>query len=245
MAVLIPFETGTYSPVASTTTLLGVNVVQLPVANGAATAVWETTASNPSAIDSFSFGVIVTSSTSAPLDVSAPAMTVNGSFAPAPPAFSPVDAITAQAFPLPIPRFADTSTVANILTVTPCVTSLLFPYITTLAGFDTGLAISNTSMDPFGTTPQSGPCTLNFYGSNAPLPITTQPIVAGTTYTAVMSTPSPSFQGYIIAVCDFQFAHGFAFISDLGARNLAMGYLGLILSDQPLTRNITGEALSH
>lgn len=239
MAVLVPSETGAYSPVASTTTLLGVDVVQLPVVNGTATAVWEVTASDPYAIESFSFGVIVTSSTSAVLDVSTPPMTVNGSFAPAPPAFAVADAIKAQAFPFPVPRFADTSTPANILTVTPCITNLLFPFITTLSGFDTGLAISSTSRDPFGTASQSGPCTLNFYGLNAPPPITTQPITAGTTYTAVVSSMSPNFQGYIIAVCNFQFAHGFASISDLGARNLAMSYLGVVLADQRVLQNTT------
>ena len=41
----------------------------------------------------------------------------------------------------------------------------------------------------------------------------------------------PNFQGYVIASCQFQFAHGFAFVSDLGARNLAMGYLALIIPE--------------
>ena len=35
----------------------------------------------------------------------------------------------------------------------------------------------------------------------------------------------------MIAVCNFQYAHGFAFISDVGARNLAMGYLAVVLPD--------------
>jgi len=39
----------------------------------------------------------------------------------------------------------------------------------------------------------------------------------------------------MIAVCNFQFAHGFAFISDLGARNLAMGYLALVIPDNNLS----------
>jgi hypothetical protein len=43
----------------------------------------------------------------------------------------------------------------------------------------------------------------------------------------------PNFTGYVIAVCNFQYAHGFAFVSDLGARNLAMGYLALIIPDPP------------
>ena len=42
---------------------------------------------------------------------------------------------------------------------------------------------------------------------------------------------APNFQGYMFAVCNFQYAHGFAFISDVGARNLAMGYLALVIPD--------------
>ena len=245
MAVLIPSETGAYSPVASTTTLLGVDVVQLPVVNGTATAVWEVTASDPSVIESFSFGVIITSSTSVPPVTGTSQMTVNGSFAPAPPMFSVADAVKAQAVPFPVPRFADTSTPANMLTVTPCVTNLLFPFITTQAGFDSGLAISSTSKDPFGTAPESGPCTLSFFGSNAPPQITTQPIAAGSTYTAVISSMAPDFQGYITAECNFQFAHGFAFISDFGARNLAMSYLALVVPTQRVLQDMSSEILFH
>ena len=50
-------------------------------------------------------------------------------------------------------------------------------------------------------------------------------------YTNLASLASPNFQGYVIAVCNFQYAHGFAFVSDLGARNLAMGYLALVIPD--------------
>jgi len=60
-----------------------------------------------------------------------------------------------------------------------------------------------------------------------------------------MSGLAPGFQGYIIAVCNFQFAHGFAFISDLGARNLAMGYLALVLPNQRLVQNPDNEILFH
>jgi hypothetical protein len=41
----------------------------------------------------------------------------------------------------------------------------------------------------------------------------------------------------MIAVCRFQYAHGFAFVSDLGARNLAMGYLALIIPDPTSSTN--------
>jgi hypothetical protein len=44
---------------------------------------------------------------------------------------------------------------------------------------------------------------------------------------------APNFLGYVIAVCNFQYGHGFAFVSDVGARNLAMGYLALVIPDPP------------
>jgi len=75
-------------------------------------------------------------------------------------------------------------------------------------------------------------------------------------YTTLASVTVPNFQGYMIAICQFQYAHGFAFISDLGARNLAMGYLALVVPDpagnggrgaNPLSSgaNGTGEILAQ
>jgi hypothetical protein len=154
------------------------------------------------------------------------------SYAPVPPAFTAAAGAIASSS-LPIPRFIDTSTATNVVAVTICRTNLLFPFVTNQSGFDTGLAISNTSTDPFGTAAQQGPCTLNFYGANAPAAVTTASIASGTTYTNLASLAAPNFQGYMIAVCNFQYAHGFAFVSDLGARNLAMGYLALIIPDPP------------
>ena len=116
-------------------------------------------------------------------------------------------------------------------------TNLLFPYVTNSAGFDTGITIANTGSDPFGTVGQTGTCTLNWYGS-AFTGATPTPIIApGTTYVTLVSTTLNNviggFSGYMIAHCRFSYAHGFAFISDLGARNLAMGYLAqLVCSDR-------------
>jgi len=108
-------------------------------------------------------------------------------------------------------------------------TNLLYTFVTNQAGFDTGLSISNTGTDPFGTVGQAGSCALNFYGANAPMPIPSGNIAPGTTYVALASTSAPNFQGYMIATCNFPYAHGFAFITDLGARNLAMGYLAQVI----------------
>ena len=110
-------------------------------------------------------------------------------------------------------------------------TYILFPFLTNQAGFDTGLSIANTTSDPFGTTKTPGTCTLDFFGGTTaapttpPAPVTTPTIAAGANYTTTLQTIAPNFQGYMIASCNFPLAHGFAFISDLGARNLAMGYL--------------------
>jgi hypothetical protein len=50
----------------------------------------------------------------------------------------------------------------------------------------------------------------------------------------------------MIAVCNFQYAHGFAFVSDVGARNLAMGYLALVLQNGTITvRGTAAEALAQ
>jgi hypothetical protein len=119
--------------------------------------------------------------------------------------------------------------------------NLIYTFLTNQAGFDTGLSISNTGADPFGTVPPVCPgnlcrCTLNFYGSNAPMPVTSPSIAAGQTFTTLASLAAPNFLGYVIATCNFPYAHGFGFVSDLGARNLAMGYLAqVVCSDRGST----------
>ena len=48
-----------------------------------------------------------------------------------------------------------------LVTISPCVTNLLFPFVTNMYGFETGIAITNTSE-------QGGSCMVSFSGSNAP-----------------------------------------------------------------------------
>jgi hypothetical protein len=138
----------------------------------------------------------------------------------------------------PIPRFVQTSPNLTSFTISACATNLLFPFISNQAGFDTGLAIAATSSDPFGTALQSGTCTLNFYGTGAPAAFVTPSITAGTVYTALTSNVAAGFQGYMIAQCKFQYAHGFAFITDgFGGpgKGLSEGYLALIIPDTSVT----------
>jgi len=234
VANLTNLEAGAYSAVggsgSSAPTGGNGNTAQLTVTNGSATAVWEVLISDPNTFAQLNFGFYVLYTANPGSNSPALATTtVNGSYAPT------STVTTASTNSTPVPRFADTSTATNVFTVVPCLTTLLFPYLTNAAGFDTGVAISATATDPFGTTPQSGTCTLNWYGAAFTGATPTPNIPSGTTYSTLVSTTlnnvTGGFTGYMIAVCRFQYAHGFAFVSDLGARNLAMGYLALIIPD--------------
>jgi hypothetical protein len=204
----------------------GVGIAQLTPVGGVATAVWEIVNTSPLVTETLDFQVNLVTSAAAATNTPAAGVqsTVAGGFFPT----STVGTASATA---PIPRFVDDSVARNFVIFNICRTILLFPFVTNQAGFDTGLAISNTSQDVMGTAAQAGTCTWNFFGANAPPAVTTASVAAGTTITALASTTAPNFQGYAIAVCNFQFAHGFAFVSDLGARNLAMGYLSLVIPD--------------
>ncbi len=207
-------------------------LAEIPVVNGTATAVWEVINTSPAAAENFNFGVWTSYTASAGTNSPPPGVgTVNMSFAP-------TSTVTTASSTAPIPRFADTSTAKNLLAINICQTLLLFPFVTNTNGFDTGIAIANTSTDPVGTAAQAGSCDLNWYDGSGKTPkVNTGNIATGTVYTALVSGAAAGFQGYMIAQCNFQYAHGFAFISDLGARNLAMGYLALVINNGGVARS--------
>jgi len=221
-------------------------VAQVPVVGGSATAVWEVINTNPAALETFSFGVYI--SYTANQNQGTPAVgttNVNMSYAPTPPAFTAA-AGSAASSTLTIPRFADTSTARALFTINLCQTLLLYPFVTNQQGFDTGISIANTTTDPIGTSPQAGICKLSWYDGTGKFPatgitgtdLTKEPSVAtGTVAVNLASALAPNFQGYMFAQCNFQLAHGFAFISDLGARNLAMGYLALVVNNGSINRS--------
>jgi len=222
------------------------------VNSGTGTAVWEIVNTNPAQIDTVNFAVYINYSANPANNVpAAPStMSVTLSFAPTPSggAFTATQGAAASNV-LTVPRFSDSYDItATLGKFVLCTTDLLYPYVINTNGFDTGLAIANTTTDPFGTTAQVGTCTLNFYGSSAPSGgvFITPSIATGTVYANLASTLAPGFSGYIIAVCNFQYAHGFAFVSDVGARNLAMGYLALVINNGTnLNRGTSGEALNN
>jgi hypothetical protein len=238
------------SVVAATTTS-DTGMAPVTLNNGSGSAVWEIATANPLAIDELRFGVSAAYTANPAANLPGlGASTVNGTFAP----LSTVTTASSG----PIPRFADTSTATATFTVTACTTNILFPFLTNQAGFDSGVSIANTSADPFGTAAQAGPCTLNYYGGTtgggaAPAAQKSGVVNSGTLLLFTLSgggnlgvAATPGFQGYMIAQCNFQYAHGFAFISDVGANKVSEAYLGLILDPGGLARttNVT-ENLTH
>jgi hypothetical protein len=170
---------------------------------------------------------------------------------------APTTAITILITPAPtsgtdIPTFAaSANTPININAFGACATNLLFPFVST-AGFDTGIAISNTGTDPLGTsgagTSAPGGCTLFFYGSGGTLPAqgSAAPFGSGATLGVLPAPNAPNytgtfllsgvvgtgFTGYMIATCNFLYGHGFAYIDygGLGApTSVALGYLAQVL----------------
>lgn len=199
---------------------------ELAVSGGSATAVWEVL--NTTSTASFTFDVFVT----LPAQGSTGTGVANLSYAPT---------ITT----LTVPAFVDPNAGSpqNAITITQCRTILLFPYVTSFGGFDTGIAVANTSTDVLGTTAQNNSCAFTLYGDPSPAPTVpaaawsvnggaaSATINSGHVGAFALSQYAPGFTGYGIAVCNFQFAHGFAFVADWGNPNYssAMGYLALII----------------
>jgi hypothetical protein len=105
-----------------------------------------------------------------------------------------------------IPGVAASGTVPAIRT------RLLFPYVSNGPGFETGISVANTGMDDTGTVGTSG--TLTFYlfgGSGAPLTSDGGTLAPGQSFSSnVTAMVGPNLTGYIVAVCNFPYAHGFA-----------------------------------
>jgi len=207
---------------------------EIPIFGGSGTAVWEITSVSSLSLESIDFGFIAAWRANTTNNLPGlGTITTNMSFAP-------LSTITTASTVAPVPRFADTSTARNTTTIAQCVTNLLFPYVTNVPGWDTGLVISNTTKDPWGHATEAGTCEINYYGDVAggpPPPQQVSGVVPAGDYLAwglssggkFGVTATPGFQGYIIARCKFRYAHGYAFISDLGAQRVANGYLALIL----------------
>jgi len=219
---------------------------------GTIVAVYEVVNEDPSAVEQANIPIGVAFVSNTAQNLPAPGQTtVNASFAP----LSTVGTASSTA---PIPRFCDQSVARNVFSIVVCQCNLLFPFVTNQAGFDTGIALANTTVDPYGTTPQNGTVSIFYFGNTAgggapPAKQVTQVVPAGQELIFNLSgggnfgvQATPGFQGYIITIANFQFCHAFAFISDVGATRLAEGYLAIQLDIPGLNRTgILGENEGH
>ena len=158
-----------------------------------------------------------------------------------------------------IPRFLNNNIVdeAVVALVTDCQTRLLYSWVVNIAGFETGIAIANTSEDdaaygPLSAVAQDGLCVLTGYpaAGGTPISFTTAEIPAGQTLAFTISgvTGFADFSGYVLAVCNFLNAHSFAFITDgfgsaTGA-TLAQGYQALVV-ETGVRIDSDGESVGH
>jgi len=202
---------------------------------------YQVTGQSGAAIDQFNVPVTVTYTYTPPSTPQVGTILVSATYAPTSAEVTNLN----PAFG--VPRFADTSVLTPIFTIAACQTDLLFTFLTNQAGFDTGFEIANTSSDPFGTAAQNGTCTLNWYGNGpaAGTATTTPSIASGTAYTNLVSSAAAGFQGYMIAVCNFQYGHGFAFISDgygQPGRGLSQGYLASVIPTPGIQPSAAGTA---
>ena len=179
--------------------------------------------------------------------------------------FAPLSSVGTASAGDPIPRFAPGAAARNLYIVFKCSCNLLFPFVTNQLGYDTGVALANTSLDSgtgFGTTPQTGTVTLNYYCGAAgctspPQQTTTSSVPAGLQLTFTLSgggnygiQATPGFQGYIIAQAQFQYCHAYAFITAQGSLPTSSGantgYIALEMDGALPTRtNNLSEVLGH
>ena len=109
-----------------------------------------------------------------------------------------------------------------MLQIQDCDSSMTFPFVTNMYGYDTGIALTNTS-------DEDGTCTLSFGGATNNPADMEMGIAAESVVTFAVSGETPEFQGYITASCDFRDGKGFVFISNgfgsMGGPTAAQGYL--------------------
>lgn len=143
----------------------------------------------------------------------------------------------------------------DFVTVSPCVTYLLYPFLTCggTAGWSTGLSVANTTHDDMvygakkGASAQSGSVTLYGYPSStkagdgssgemdaAFMSMLSPNLAAGDTLaTACPSMDGAGWDGYAIVRAMFRNAHGAAFVLSVadGGITAAHGYMALVLGD--------------
>jgi hypothetical protein len=195
---------GVYSPAytgASAVTAVG-SFSQLNTTSNMA--VYEVLFADPFSIESTTVTAVVVYSGNLNLNQPDPTKTaqVFGGFAPF---YSSAAAHEPQPLPggvnLPVPRFSPGQVPANpnFFAVTKCSCNLLFPFVSAAAGYDTGIAIANTSMDNLGSgfspssaSPQFGGVTFWYYGTGNNGGTAPPPQCTNIANPGVCPTPAPT-----------------------------------------------------
>lgn len=222
----------------------------LPSSGGTAAAVYEIVYADPFALERITVPVNVSYGGDPASNLPTPG--VQGTMAAG---FAPGSSVATASGTAPVPRFVPGGTQMNAFSFVKCTCNILFPFVSNRSGFDTGIAIANTSADPFGTAPHPGLITLNYYSAGAATRVqtTNAAVPPGGVLAFTLSgggafgiPGAPGFQGYIIAQTQFRYCHGFAYLSGQGAPSAGEGYLGIILDSPGLQRTGTvGESLAH
>jgi len=235
-------------------------LAQVSTFNGAGIAVYEVLYSDPFNPEQLSVPVVLAYVANPGNNLPAPGVQTQVTAS-----FAPLSSVGTASAGDPIPRFAPGAAARNLYIIFKCSCNLLFPFVTNQLGYDTGVAISNTSLDSgtgFGTTPQTGTVTLNYYCGQAgctspPQQTTTSSVPAGLQLTFTLSgggnygiQATPGFQGYIIAQAQFQYCHAYAFITAQGSLPTSAGantgYIALEMDNALASRtNNFSEVLGH
>lgn len=190
--------------------------IRLQPVNNSIIAEWEVTDENQTAAETAEFLINLTTTSGGRPDNSPPV----GRFCAAG-FFGNISDATLSPAPPPIPRFVDTTSARSLLGLGQP-SNFAFPFISTEAGFDTGLVISNTSQDNFGSG--SGRCSLDGYGGFSPSPY------GGPHPFAEVQNCSPGGFSLNIAGPSLQSPHwSFFGYPGVSTQRLSQGYLALIL----------------
>jgi len=245
-AVLVTGE-GSTTPVTSGTTVIPGGVTTVAVTGGT-TVFYNVTSVDPSSIDTFSLPVYPAVAAGGAAGSAATTVTVT---------YAPRQATSAASVPRFTPAGSSSagSTVNLFGTTSTCQTTLLFTFLTNQAGFDSGFSIAGTGTGLFGDPKQGGTCVINLFGASAPATAPTLTVPSAGEGHTTISAIAPGFQGFGVAVCNFNFAHGYAFISDgfMGpGRGLSEGYVANVLLRGAKTADLlgtvsttSGESLNH
>ena len=120
-----------------------------------------------------------------------------------------------------IPRYVMTADSPEFLRVSDCDTSMMFPFVTNQAGFETGIALTNPSE-------ADGSCMLDFVAGGEVAMDHMVEVDAMSTVAFSLSGVASGFQGHIKASCDFMEGSAFVFIDNgagMGGPTAAQGYI--------------------